>query len=170
MQKLAYFCGLELGTPLGYRPHYFGPYSAKVEDALSNATIAGDLRETVEQIPSWWGESGPDVMKYTYELKAEGRDRVTRVIEDHPEEWRRVKGAVDAIKDVLPSLDTKTLSSAAKTYLIISESEEGVEEAEIPKLAKRLGWNLDRRQVSTTVELLSQLELIDDSEGSAQPE
>ena len=69
-----------------------------------------------------------------------------------------------AIRDVLPGLDQRTLSAAAKTYLIISESDEGVEETDIPDLAKRLGWELDADQVRNTVKLLEQLALLDDSE------
>lgn len=53
MQKLAYFSGLGLNTGLGHRPHYYGPYSSKVEDAVSNAVIAGELHETVERMPHW---------------------------------------------------------------------------------------------------------------------
>jgi hypothetical protein len=67
---------------------------------------------------------------------------------------------VGAIKNVLPDLDQKTLSSAAKTHLIVSQSEEVVDEAEIPELAKRLGWDLDTSQVQDTVSLLERLELL----------
>lgn len=61
---------------------------------------------------------------------------------------------------MLPQLDQKTLSSAAKTHLIISESEDGVQEAQIPTMAKQLGWELEVAQVKDTVRLLEQLDLI----------
>lgn len=162
MQKLAYFTGLGLNTGLGHRPHYYGPYSSKVEDAVSNAVIAGELHETVERMPHWRG--GPDVLKYTYVLTDPGRQRVDGLIEHNAEQWHQVRDAVAAIKGVLPQLDQKTLSSAAKTYLIISESEQGVDEAEIPVLAKQLGWDLDPTQVRDTVSLLEQLNLLTDSQ------
>lgn len=164
MQKLAYFCGLELGSSLGHRPHYYGPFSSKIEDAVNNAVMAGELRETAERVPDMWG-SGPDVLKYTYTLQDAGRSRVDHLVQEYPSEWQHISGSVAAIRDVLPNLDQKTLSSAAKTYLIIGDSEEGVDEAEIPKLAKRLGWYLTQSQVKTTVRLLEQLELVDDGEG-----
>jgi uncharacterized protein YwgA len=163
MQKLAYFTGLGLQARLGHRPHYFGPYSSKVEDAVANAVIAGELRETAERLPDWHG--GPDVLKYTYDLAAPGKERVDRLIENNAPAWDRVRDSVQAVKAVLPTLDQKTLSAAAKTYLIISESDEGVDEAEIPKLAKRLGWELSARQASDTVTLLERLELVDTGEG-----
>ena len=160
MQKLAYFCGLGLNTALGHRAHFYGPYSSQVEDAVSNAVIAGELHETVERMPHWHG--GPDVLKYTYDLTEAGKARVDGLIEHNSQAWDRVRDAVEGIRAVLPNLDQKTLSSAAKTFLIISESEEGVEEAEIPELAKRLGWELDPDQVSKTVALLERLDLLDD--------
>jgi uncharacterized protein YwgA len=162
MQKLAYFTGLNLNTGLGHRPHYFGPYSSKVEDAVANAVIAGELHETVERLPDWHG--GPDVLKYTYDLTTAGKTRVDRLIEHNSDEWDHVRDAVQAIQAVLPGLDQKTLSAAAKTYLIISESDEGVDETDIPVLAKRLGWELDPDQVRDTVTLLERLDLLDNAE------
>jgi uncharacterized protein YwgA len=161
MQKLAYFTSLGLNIGLGHRAHFFGPYSSKVEDAVSNAVIAGEIHETVERMPHWSG--GPDVLKYTYELTENGRTRVERLVKQHRQEWNSVRESVDAIQTVLPNLDQKTLSSAAKTYLIISESEEGVDEAEIPALAKRLGWDLNGDQVRDTVMLLERLNLLVDA-------
>lgn len=167
MQKLAYFCSLELGASLGHYAHYYGPFSSKVEDALTNAVIAGQLDEDVDRVPDWRG--GPDLLKFTYRLDDPGRTRVDALIADHRSEWDVITESVSAIRRVLPDLDQKTLSSAAKTYLLISESEEGVDEGDIPKLAKRLGWSLSSGQVTSTVTLLEQLGLIgaedDDDDG-----
>ena len=162
MQKLAYFTSLGLNTRMGHRPHFFGPYSSRVEDAIANAVIAGELHETVERLPDWRG--GPDVMKYTYDLTPSGKARVDSLIEHNSAEWDQVRDAVQAIRAVLPELDQKTLSAAAKTYLIISESDEGVDEADIPELARRLGWDLDAKQVRDTVALLERVDLLEDSD------
>lgn len=162
IQKLAYFCALELGAGFSHRPHFYGPYSGKVEDALGNAVLAGELVEAVHHSSDWHG--GRDVLKYTYTLDEGGEGRVRRLITDHPYEWERISGAVGAIKGVLPDLDQKTLSSAAKTYLIISESDVGVRQEEIPSLARRLGWDLDAGQVESTVALLDRLGLLLDEE------
>jgi uncharacterized protein YwgA len=158
MQKLAYFTGLRLGTGLGHRAHFYGPYSGKVEDAVGNAVIAGELSETVERMPDWRG--GPEVLKYTYRLTPDGSRRVDDLIENKSEQWDLVRNSVQGIIKALPSLDQKTLSSAAKTFLIISESDEGVSESDIPALAKELGWDLDSGQVSDVVGLLERLELL----------
>jgi len=58
------------------------------------------------------------------------------------------------------------LSSAAKTYLIISDSDDEIDESDIPDLAARLGWELSDEQVSKTVSILQQLGLVEDTRGS----
>lgn len=117
MQKLAYFTGLRLSTGMGHRPHFYGPFSSKVEDAVSNAVLAGDLHETVERMPHRSG--GPDLRKYTYVLTENGKRRVEDLIEHRPEQWGCVRDAVHVIKEVLPTFDQETLSTAANTYLVI---------------------------------------------------
>lgn len=166
MQKLAYFSAHELGMALGHRPHYYGPYSAKVEDALNNAVIAGELHETVERLPDWSG--GPDLLKYRYTLPERGLERAERLLVEHPKEWECIHAAVSRIKEVLPDLDQKTLSAAAKTYLIVDETEGGVSEDEIPKLARRLGWTLTTAQVGQTVEILHKLNLLEAGEAEQE--
>jgi uncharacterized protein YwgA len=159
LQKLAYFSSLSLGRPLGHRAHYYGPYSRVVEDAAANAVIAGTLRETAERMTGWGG--GPERLKYTYDLEPSGQARVDELIESHADDWHKIRSAVGAVKGVLPDLDQKTLSSAAKTYLIISESDgEGVDPKEIPAMAEQLGWDLDGNQVEQTIEILKKLALI----------
>jgi uncharacterized protein YwgA len=170
MQKLAYFSGLGLGlgTRLGHRPHFYGPYSSKVEDALSLASVAGDLQETVERMPDWSG-TGPDVVKYSYSLTDQGHAKAEALKAEHLEEWQRIATSVSAIRRVVPDLNQKTLSSAAKTYLILSESDEDVAEEQIPDLARRLGWNLTPAEVRRTVEVLKQLGLVAIAEEESAP-
>ncbi len=162
MQKLAYFTALALNVHLEHRAHFFGPFSSRVEDALGNAVIAGELRETTERFPDWRG--GPDLLKYTYDLTPAGKRRVDALIEHNSADWDQIRDSVRLIRGVLPGLDQKTLSAAAKTYLIISESETGVDEEQIPDLARRLGWELDADQVSNTMKLLGRLDLVEYSE------
>jgi uncharacterized protein YwgA len=159
MQKLAYFSGLALDRSLGHQPHYYGPFSSKVEDALTIATAAGELRETVERMPGWSGD-GPDIIKYTYELTDQGQEKVSVLQRDHREGWTKVHAAVNAISEVLPDLNQMMLSSAAKTYLIVDESGTDVDVEEIPKLAKRLGWKLTPSQVNRTLDILRRLNLL----------
>lgn len=160
MQKLAYFTSIQLGTTLGHRAYYYGPYSSRVDDALANAVVARELDQKTEALGR--RVPGPEVMRYMYTLMPEGERRVQELTKQFPQQWHEIKRSVDAIRAVVPDLDQKMLSSAAKTYLIVAESEdEGVEQDELPELARRLGWTLTAKQVERTVELLERLELLD---------
>lgn len=159
MQKLAYFSGLELGAAFGHRAHFYGPYSSRVEDALTQAAIAGDLRESIDRLPDWHG--GPDVVKYSYELTDSGTERVENLKHAHPREWGRISEAVGAIREAVPDFNQRTLSSAAKTYLILSEREDPTSEADVPKLASKLGWQLSPPQVRETIKILENLGLVE---------
>lgn len=160
MQKLAYFSSIGLGTTLGHRAYYYGPYSSKIDDAMSVASIAGELHETADQLLDWNG--GPDVVRYTYTLTDAGRERVERLKAQAPQQWERIASAVAAVKSAIPDLNQKMLSSAAKTYLIISDSEDDIEETDIPGLAAQLGWELSDEQVEKTVSILQTLGLVED--------
>jgi uncharacterized protein YwgA len=166
MQKLAYFVSVALRSSLGHRPHFYGPFSTKVEDAVGNAVLAGELHVSVERLLHWRG--GPEVRKYTYDLTPAGKERVDSLIENNPADWDHVRDAVRAIREVLPSLEQTTLSSAAKTHLIISGSEQGVIADDIPSMAERLGWELDAGQVETTLRLLEELKLVGPTSEQAQ--
>lgn len=161
MQKLAYFSGIGLGSTLGHRAYYYGPYSSKVEDALSVASVAGELHETADRMSDWSG--GPDIVRYTYTLTEEGGRRVAALKERSPRQWDTIASAVAAVKSAIPDLNQKMLSSAAKTYLIISDSEGTIEESDIPALAAQLGWELTADQVEKTVSILQQLGLVEDT-------
>lgn len=162
MQKLAYFSSIGLGSALGHRAYYYGPYSSKVDDALSVASIAGELHETADRMSDWNG--GPDIVRYTYELTDHGRERVARLKAQSPAQWDRIASSVAAVKTAIPDLNQKLLSSVAKTYLIISDSDEDIDESDIPKLAALLGWELTADQVAKTVSVLQELGLVEDAD------
>lgn len=164
MQKLAYFSSISLGSTLGHRAYYYGPYSSKVDDALSVASIAGELHETADRMSDWSG--GPEIVRYTYALTDNGRARISQIKEQAPEHWECIAGTVAAVRKAIPDLNQKMLSSAAKTYLIISDSDDEIEESDIPDLAARLGWELSDEQVSKTVSILQQLGLVEDTRGA----
>lgn len=161
MQKLAYFSSIGLGSALGHRAYYYGPYSSKIDDALSVASIAGELHESADSMCDWNG--GPDIVRYTYELTDQGRERVARLKKQSPAQWDRIASSVAAVKGAIPDLNQKLLSSVAKTYLIINDSDEDIDESDIPKLAALLGWELTADQVAKTVSVLQELGLVEDA-------
>jgi hypothetical protein len=109
----------------------------------------------------WSG--GPDIVRYTYELTDQGRERVARLKDQSPAQWDRIASSVAAVKGAIPDLNQKLLSSVAKTYLMINDSDEDIDESDIPKLAALLGWELTADQVAKTVSVLQELGLVEDA-------
>jgi hypothetical protein len=157
-QKLGYFVGVELDRDLGYQAHFYGPFSRDVEDALALCVLAGDLEESVERIPDWYG--GPDALRHSYALSPEGHERVEELKREHAEDAERIQATVHAIGQAIPEFRQQTLSAAAKIHLIVTEQGRPVALDAIPQLARHLGWRLSQDEVNRTVDVLRRLELV----------
>ena len=147
LQKVAHFFGLHLGMGgvLGYRAHYYGPYSAEAADAASMLVSLGFLNETV---PSGTLEGqGFERRKYVYALTEEGKEAAT-VISRHAE-----PGFIDRLQDAVRELhaviesDYVPLSFAAKVLWITKGRLES-ETERIQENAETVGWKLDDDQVT----------------------
>jgi uncharacterized protein YwgA len=159
MQKIMYFVSVALETDLGHRAHYYGPYSRPVELGLTQTALAEEVTETMERFPSW--TAGPDIRKYTYELTDEGREQVAAVSGRDATDAERVKATVGAIQEAVPDLDQQTLSMAAKIHYIVIHQDDPTKLADIPNLAKQLGWRISDTQVESSVNLLQRLDLLE---------
>lgn len=158
LQKLAYFVGRRLERDLGHHAHFFGPFSSKIENQLRVSVIAGELNETAETLPNWYG--GPDALKYSYRLTDEGTNRVLELREQTKAAARAVDETVNAVRQVIPGFKQRALSAAAKIDLILNEHEDPVPVGELRNLARELGWTLSDDEVQQSVRVLEQLGLV----------
>lgn len=157
-QKLGYFVALELDRDLGYQAHYFGPFSRDVEEALALGVFAGDLEDTVVRFPDWYG--GPDALRHSYSLTDEGRERVEELKKEYAGDAERIRSTVEAIGNAIPEYKQQALSAAAKIHFIVNEQGHPVAPAQIPQLARHLGWRLSQDEVNHTVNVLRGLDLV----------
>lgn len=157
-QKLVYFCGVKLGVETGHDAHYFGPFSDTVESALKLNVIAGDLSETSEIIPDWYG--GPDAQKYTYSLTADGAKRAAELKESETVDSAIIAETIARVHEVLPDFRQKTLSAAAKVHLIVTRADDSVSFAQVSELAESLGWKLGVNDIEKTRSVLERLDLV----------
>lgn len=163
LQKLAYFVGRRLERDLGHNAHFYGPFSSKIENSLKVSVIAGELNETAETLPNWYG--GPDALKYSYELTPQGSARVHQLRGETTAAALAVDETVNAIREVIPEFRQRALSAAAKIDLILSEHEGPVPVAELRDLAGALGWTLSDDEVQQSVQVLEQLKLVTTTTG-----
>jgi uncharacterized protein YwgA len=160
MQKVMYFIANALKTDLGHQAHYYGPYSRPIEYTLSQEVLANDVSEIVERLPSWYS-TGPDIRKYTYELTEQGKEEATEIKRNHAGAAEIIATTMSGVKDAVPELDQESLSAAAKIHFIVSHAESHkTNVAEIPNLARELGWRLSERKVGEAVDLLKKLDLV----------
>lgn len=159
LQKKIYFLGVGLGkeSELGYRAHYYGPYSAAVAEANSELKSLGYLSECSTS----WGsdQSGFEIARYDYNLTEEGNRFLNRKKRECPELWQDVERLAQTIKSA-GDLNYWELSIAAKTYFIVKNHGAAATFEEIQKIALRLGWEVTEPELEKASDFLGKMNLI----------
>ncbi|MCY3958759.1 MAG: hypothetical protein OXG65_10745 [Chloroflexi bacterium] len=159
LQKNAYFMSKLLGEDLGFRPHYYGPYSPKLEMALGELRGMGIVSESV----STFGvvdSAGFQRKRYDYSLTADGRHVANAIQGDLKVESEAIDMAVKKIKRAGGDMGYWSLAVAAKTHFVISASGSSLSEQDVVDRAEGFGWDVDEKQVCEATEFLGRLELI----------
>lgn len=147
LQKAIYFLNEMLDLGIGYRPHYFGPFSEDVATTTASLVARGALREIVECLPTM--DDQFDACRYTYQLTELGDLMLKQ--EPHP-------GMETACTEILGvTRDYTELAAAAKLHHIVVSHGDGLRYEIIMSEARELGWKLDRVQVENAARLLLRL-------------
>lgn len=160
LQKTVYFLGVLTGCvdDLGYRPHFYGPYSDDVADALGWLRTIGAV-DTQSVGAGLVDQSGFEVRRFDYRLNDEGRRFTAATASRFPDLWVKVKDKADRLKRIgLP--DYLELSIAAKTYFMLQETNGHASEGELARLASRFGWQVSSDQLKEAAAYLQRLELV----------
>ena len=74
LQKTIYFLGILSGTlpKLGYRPHFYGPYSDAIAAAVNRLKSLGFITENTVGIGAM-GSSGFEIARHDFRLTEEGK-------------------------------------------------------------------------------------------------
>lgn len=156
LQKLCYFAEVKAGLNLGFRAHYYGPYSAVVEQSVEEAKALGFVSE--EPMP--WGISSSfgELRRFDYGLTGDGKIIVAELKKQKPDEYARLTGIVQQIR-AFGDPDYRELSLAAKTYFILHKKEKAVTYKQLEEEAKRFNWELSPESVKKATDFLCQLGL-----------
>jgi len=158
LQKLCYFVQRLKGWPLGFRAHYYGPYSDAVSAELSFLVSAGLVGET-RRGSGVAGVGGWEIARFDYALTDQGRAAAERLAERDATEAAKIRSAVKQVLDAGEQSYVE-LSFAAKTDWIL-QSENGPMTFEgIAQTAKRFNWSVQGGHVQKAAELLSKLGLV----------
>ena len=164
LQKKIYFLGLltDCAEELGYRPHFYGPYSAEVADAITYLKAIHVLEEDVEPC-GIVDESGFEVKRHDFRLNDAGHKLAERRASDNPQLWKKVKSAAKILREA-GDLDYVLLSIAAKTYYMLGKKRGSATAQQLADLAPRFGWKVEPQQVNQAAKYLRKIGLVEPSD------
>ena len=160
LQKTVYFLGLMTGhlDDLGYRAHYYGPYSDDVADAVSRLRSVGFVDQSTAGCGTV-GKSGFEVCRYDYALTEDGKQIAEAKAAEMPDVWKKLQHAAAKLRQA-GDRDYVKLSIAAKTYFMLGEKKGKATMGDLANLAKRFGWKVTKEQIKEAAQYLSTLGLV----------
>jgi uncharacterized protein YwgA len=160
LQKLCFFVGVKThNKDLGFRPHYYGPYSDQISAEMSFLKGAGYISE-LRRGSGIADQRGWEMTRYDYAITEEGRKIVESLESAHPKDTAEVKRAIDAV-GAAGTLDYIALSVAAKTFWIVNEKRTSpVSLEKVVEEADALSWKILPEQVEAATEFLQKLDLV----------
>lgn len=160
LQKTVYFLGLMTGLldELGYRPHYYGPFSDDVAAAVAWLKTIG----AIDQFSSGVGSTDPsgfEIRRYDFRLSEQGRKFAETTARSNPDIMQKLKEAARLLKRA-GDTDYMRMSIAAKTYFMLRESGGPARTDDLALLARKFGWEVTPEQVQEAASYLQRLELL----------
>jgi uncharacterized protein len=161
LQKTVYFVGILSGSleELGYRPHFYGPYSAEVAGAVDRLRALGFVDQQVVGRGAV-DQEGFEVARYDFTLNDQGKQIAQAKAYKYSGEWEKIRKAVEFLKKA-DQPDYVKLSIAAKTYFMLGEKKETASEEELASLANTFGWSVTPQQVMEAGRFLESLGLVE---------
>jgi uncharacterized protein YwgA len=161
LQKTVYFLGLMTGhlDDLGYRAHYYGPYSDDVADAVSRLRSVGFVDQEVAGCGTV-NKFGFEVCRYDYRLNDDGKQIADAKAAAFPDLTKKLEHAAKTLREA-GNPDYVRLAIAAKTYFMLGEKKKGeATDEDLIKIARRFGWKVTKAQIRQAAEFLSNLGLV----------
>lgn len=154
LQKRLYFLSILTGQEYEFHPHYFGPYSPVVTDALESLVGAGFLDEVVKLLQGPPGRFG-ERRVFQYALTPDGK----QVVHTRKGDLDCFEAAIDKINAHPIANNAELLSIAAKVHYIVGEAH-GASLDAIQARASELDWKLTPREINEVLGYLDHLGLV----------
>lgn len=157
LQKRAFFVNelAESQADLGFDAHFYGPYSAIVDNTVGQLAALGLLEE--RPVGVGVTSSGFEVRRYDYSLTDDGK-RVVQSLQKK-EEYEAIAAASQRIRRA-GDPNYVVLSIAAKAYFILAQQRKPLTKDELLKQAKKFDWNLPETSLQNAVRFLENLKLV----------
>jgi uncharacterized protein YwgA len=159
LQKTIYFLGILTGNldELGYRAHYYGPYSDAVASSVNRLKALGFLQQSSLHTGAFSAD-GFEIARHDFILTDEGNRIAKQKANQSPESWKKITNAVSRFRKG-GDINYMRMSVAAKTFFILSEKGQPATALELCESAKALGWTPKPEDIAESVEFLKKLGL-----------
>lgn len=158
LQKTIYFLGILTGNldDLGYRAHFYGPYSDEVAAAVNRLKSLGFLQQTTQSTGAR-DEGGFEIARQDFELTDEGEAVAQQKADNNPSPWKNIQKAAQHLKSA-GEIGYMRMSVAAKTYFMLRKTQKA-NALELAEMAKKLGWDPTPAEINESVSFLEKLGL-----------
>jgi len=158
VHKRGFFLNKLVNLDLKYKPHYYGPYSPELEEAIGTCKALGLVEQRVVNYgPSVRG--GFEVRRFDYSITENGKKVIDTLKKRMPQKSEEIIMWVQKIAG--HDLDDYvTLSLAAKAMFVLEEKDKPMNFEDIVKEAKRYNWNINPDAVEKAAKFLEELGLV----------
>ncbi len=157
LQKIVYFSSVIMKKDLGFKPHYYGPYSPEVAEANSELKELNYILET--STVYGFNRQGFEMTKYDYALSEDGLKLLERKKKQYGSEWEKISMIADRIQSA-GNMHYMELAMAAKAFIILEREGGKTNKETIKAKAKQLGWSIDDRSLDNALTFLEKIELV----------
>ena len=155
LQKRAYFVArlCAVSVELGYEAHYYGPYSAVVDNTVTRLMSLGFVTE--ENTGFGVASSGFEIRRYDYHLTRDGQGILAAI----EEEFRvRIERACHAIINA-GDPNYFVISVASKADFILGKRGQAMTRKEIIREAQKFDWNIQSETLNGAIDFLEKVGL-----------
>jgi hypothetical protein len=151
LQKLVYLLSAVRKDAMPYRAHFYGPYSAAVQEEATRLVALG-LADEVVVIHEGWDPHDSEVREHRYHLTEQGKTALGEIPADLRRSAEQLVGEVRRLE----AWKQGPLAIATKLHhLRVIEPNANLENA--PELARRFGWRIPATDAALGARLLSEL-------------
>jgi uncharacterized protein YwgA len=160
VQKTVYFLGVlsNLLPDLGFRPHFYGPYSDAISEALIKLKARDFLTESVHSAGAI-GSRGFEIARHDFQLTEEGQKIAEQKAKANPVLWKKLQDVAARFKKA-GDIDYMRMSVAAKTYFMLQNSGQPASLIQLSESAKELGWDATADDINESISFLERLGLV----------
>lgn len=151
IQKRLFFLNLLMDLDIRYHPHYYGPFSPEVDNALGQCIALGLIEETVTGFTA--DDGGFEGRSFEFRLTPDGHTVVDLIKEQEPKSLADVSKNLDRL-DEAGRLNYLQLSIAAKALYDLRSADKPLTSAGIENQAQSFGWGVPEPEVKNAVEFL----------------